>query len=174
VLLRLADGETFSKAPKRARAQIASVRLDGRTAHLVLPTTFMNESGQAVAPLVRYFGIESERVVLVHDDIDLPFGKLRLQFSRGTGGHNGVASVVRHLSSDAVWRLKLGVGRPPGMQDPADFVLRRFSRRERPDVDLMVVEAADVIRSFATEGGDAARQAAGDASARLRDARDPR
>ncbi|HSG78887.1 MAG TPA: hypothetical protein VLD62_04840, partial [Acidimicrobiia bacterium] len=72
------------------------------------------------------------------------------------------------------WRLKLGVGRPPGTQDPADFVLRRFSKKERPDVDLMVVEAADVIRSFAVEGGEAARQAAGDASARLRDARGPR
>lgn len=150
------------------------MRFDGRVAHLVLPTTYMNECGRAVAPLVRYFGIEPTRVILLHDDIDLPFGKLRLQFSRGAGGHNGVASVVRDLGTDEVWRLKLGVGRPPGRQDPADFVLRRFAKRERPDVDLMVVEAAEVVRSFAADGGDAGRQAAGDASARLRDAREPR
>ena len=165
---RLAGGETFSKAPKRIRAQVSTVRLDGRTAVLVLPTTFMNESGQAVAPLAGYYGIDPERVMVVHDDIDLPFAKLRLQFSRGAGGHNGVSSVARSLSSDAIWRLKMGVGRPPGRQDPADFVLRRFSKQERPDVDLMVVEAAEVVRSFAADGDEAARQAAGDASARLR------
>lgn len=147
---------------------VSAVRLEGRTAHLALPMTFMNESGQAVAPLAAYYGIEPESIILVHDDIDLPFSKLRLAFSRGAGGHNGVSSVVRSLSSDAVWRLKLGVGRPPGRQDPADFVLRRFSKAERPDVDLMIVEAADVVRSFAADGGEAARQAAGDASARLR------
>ena len=134
----------------------------------------MNESGQAVAPLARYYGVGPEAVLLVHDDIDLPFAKMRLQHSRGAGGHNGVSSVVRSLSTDGVWRLKLGVGRPPGRQDPADFVLRRFSKAERPDVDLMVVEAADVVRSFAADGGEAARQAAGDASARLRDDLEPR
>ncbi|MDX1690310.1 MAG: aminoacyl-tRNA hydrolase [Acidimicrobiia bacterium] len=174
VVERLADGEAFSKAPKRIRGQVATVRLADRPVHLLLPTTFMNESGQAVAPLARYYGVGPEAVLLVHDDIDLPFAKMRLQHSRGAGGHNGVSSVVRSLSTDGVWRLKLGVGRPPGRQDPADFVLRRFSKAERPDVDLMVVEAADVVRSFAADGGEAARQAAGDASARLRDDLEPR
>jgi PTH1 family peptidyl-tRNA hydrolase len=134
---------------------------------LVLPTTFMNESGQAVAPLASYFDVAAERIVLVHDDIDLPFGRLRFHFGRGTGGHNGVTSVVRSLGSTDVWRLKFGVGRPPGRMDPADFVLRRFTTAEQTDVDLLVGEAADVVHSFASHGGDTARQRAGEASGRL-------
>jgi PTH1 family peptidyl-tRNA hydrolase len=146
---------------------VAAVDLGGRRAILVLPATFMNESGQAVAPLARYYKVGSEDIVLVHDDIDLPFGKLRFHLGRGTGGHNGVASVVRSLSDVGVWRLKFGVGRPPGRMDPADFVLRHFYDRERPDVDLMIPEAAGVLRTFGAEGGDAARQQAGEATRRL-------
>ena len=127
----------------------------------------MNESGQVVAPLVRYYKVDPEDILLIHDDIDLPFGKLRVHVGRGTGGHNGVASVVRSLGGPTLWRLKFGVGRPPGRMDPADFVLRRFYDRERTDVDLMVAEAADVLKVFGAEGGDAARQAAGEANARL-------
>ena len=141
--------------------------LGGRRAILILPATFMNESGQAVGPLVRYYKVGTENVVLVHDDIDLPFGKLRFHFGRGTGGHNGVASVVRALSDLDVWRLKFGVGRPPGRMDPADFVLRHFYDRERADVDLLVPEAAEVLRIFGAEGEEAARQRAGEAARRL-------
>ena len=141
--------------------------LDGRPAVLVLPTTFMNESGMAVAPLATYFRVEPDHTVLVHDDIDLPFGKLRFQHARGSGGHNGVASVMRSLGDSRVWRMKIGVGRPPGRMDPADFVLRRFYDRERDDVALMVRAAADVLRRFGADGGDAARQEAGEATRRL-------
>lgn len=157
----------FKRAPQRIRAEVASVDLAGRRTVLVLPVTFMNESGSAVAPLARYYKVPTEGIVLVHDDIDLPFGKLRFHHGRGTGGHNGVASVVRSLGSPALWRLKVGVGRPPGRMDPADFVLRRFYDRERPDVDLLVAEAADVLRTFGSAGGDAARQRAGEAAGRL-------
>jgi PTH1 family peptidyl-tRNA hydrolase len=127
----------------------------------------MNESGQVVAPLIRYYKVDPEDIVVVHDDIDLPFGKLRFHYGRGTGGHNGVASIVRSLGGPTLWRLKFGVGRPPGRMDPADFVLRRFYDRERNDVDLMVAEAADILRTFGAAGGEAARQAAGEATARL-------
>ena len=158
---------TFKRAPRHARAEISEVDLDGGRAILVLPTTFMNESGQAVAPLATYFGVDAEHTVLVHDDIDLPFGKMRFQYARGTGGHNGVASVVQSLGDARLWRLKMGVGRPPGRMNPADFVLRRFYDRERDDVDLMVREGADVLRRFGAEGGEAARQEAGEATRRL-------
>lgn len=167
VVETLAGDLTFKRAPKRIVAEIIETDLDGRAAVLAMPMTFMNESGGPVSGLVRYFKVADERLVLVHDDIDLPFGKLRFQLGRGPGGHNGVASVMRSLGSREVWRLKVGVGRPPGRQDPADFVLRPFTPRERPDVDLLVAAAADVIRRFAAAGGEEARRAAGEATARL-------
>lgn len=165
-------GGTFKRAPRRIPAEVVQTALGGEPTVLALPTTFMNESGHAVRRLAKYY--KAGRLVLVHDDIDLPFGKLRLHFGRGTGGHNGVASVVRSIGDNGMWRLKVGVGRPPGRIDPADFVLRRFGKRERADMDLLVVEAADVLRSFGEEGEAKARQQAGEAHGRLFGDRGPR
>ncbi|MEE9582783.1 MAG: aminoacyl-tRNA hydrolase [Acidimicrobiia bacterium] len=167
VARRVAGQTKFKRAPKRIRAQIAETRVGERTATLALPTTYMNESGGPVAGLVDYYGIELGQLVVIHDDIDLPFGRLRFQFDRGPGGHNGVASVAKSLGSREFWRLKIGVGRPPGRMDPADFVLRRFTKKEQSDVESLVVEAADVLVAFATDGDEAARQYAGDATQRL-------
>lgn len=124
----------------------------------------MNESGQAVAPLLRYFRASPENVLVVHDDIDLPFAKLRLQFDRGSGGNNGARSIISSLRTREFWRLKCGVGRPPGRMDPADFVLRRFTGKEQPEADLMVQLAADVVERFIVEGGEAAQQLTGNIS----------
>lgn len=132
---------------------------------LAVPRTFMNESGQAVAPLVRYFKTPPDQLLVIHDDIDLPFAKLRVQQGRSAGGNNGVRSIIGSLRTQDFWRLKCGVGRPPGRQDPADFVLRPFAAQERPEVDLMVQLAADVVEIFVTAGGDAARQRAGELNA---------
>jgi len=122
----------------------------------------MNESGQAVQPLVRYYGIELDQLLVVHDDIDVPFGKLKVQWSGGHGGNNGVRSVAGSLDSHDFWRLKIGVGRPPGRMDPADFVLARFSRSERSDVDVSVYRAAEVIERFIATGGEQTRQFTGE------------
>ncbi len=169
VVLRLADRlrATFKRAPRRIRAEIAIAELGAGRAILALPITFMNESGQAVSPLARFYKVEGDGLVLVHDDIDLPFGKLRFQFGRGSGGHNGVESVVKSIGTEAIWRLKVGMGRPPGSMDPADFVLHRFSKSERTDVDLLVMAGASVLEIFAASGGEAARQEAGEATGRL-------
>jgi len=129
---------------------------------LARPTTFMNESGQAVAPLVRYFGMPSDRLLIVHDDIDLPFAKLRVQEGGGSGGNNGVDSVIRALGDEGFWRLKCGVGRPPGRMNPASFVLKRFAKHERDEIDLLQQYGADVIGLFVTAGGAEARQQAGE------------
>ena len=163
----LVGNVAFKRAPRRISAEIAVAEVGGSDAIVALPTTFMNESGTPVSGLVAYFKVSTASVVLVHDDIDLPFGKLRFQFGRGAGGHNGVASVMRALGSREVWRMKLGVGRPPGRQDPADYVLERFPSRQHEDVRLLVTAAVDVVRHFGSDGGDAATQAAGDATARL-------
>lgn len=136
-----------------------------RKAIVALPTTSMNHAGQAVAPLLAYFNVGPESLLVVHDDIDVPFGKLKVQFSRGSGGHNGVASVAGSLGSQDFWRLKLGVGRPPGSMDPADFVLRRFGSRERPGVELMIEAALEVLDTYVSEGPAEARQRAGETAA---------
>lgn len=141
---------------------MAEVNVDGHRCVLALPTTSMNESGQAVVPLVRYFGVSPDRLLVVHDDIDTPFGKLKLQWARGHGGNNGVRSVAGSMGSSDFWRLKIGVGRPPGRQNPADFVLSRFAAAEREEIGVSVYRAADVIERFVTEGGEAARQFAGE------------
>jgi PTH1 family peptidyl-tRNA hydrolase len=154
-------GGTFKRAKRTVRAEVAETHVGSARAVLALPTTFMNESGQAVAPLLRYFRAEPAQLLIVHDDIDLPFAKMRLQFDRGSGGNNGASSVIRALGSQEFWRLKCGVGRPPGRMDPADFVLRRFSRKEQPEIDLMVQWAADVVERFVVEGGEAAQQLTG-------------
>ncbi len=164
---RAADGAKFKRAPKRIRAQVAETSIGSGTAALALPTTYMNESGGPVAGLIKYYGVDLDHLVVVHDDIDLPFGRLRFQFDRGAGGHNGVASIAKSVGSREFWRLKFGVGRPPGRMEPADFVLRRFSKNEESDVALLIVEAADVLATFASDGKEAARQYAGEASQRL-------
>ena len=164
---RVAGQAKFKRGPKRIRAQVAETRVGECTATLALPTCYMNESGGAVAGLIDYYGIDLDRVVVVHDDIDLPFGRLRFQFDRGAGGHNGVASIAKSIGSRRFWRLKIGVGRPPGRMDPADFVLRRFTKKESDDVELLVAEAADVLKTFAVDGEEAARQCAGEAAQRL-------
>jgi len=159
-------GATFKRS-RRRRAEVAVSDAEGVSLLLALPVAFMNECGGPVASIVRYFKVHTESIVLVHDDIDLPFGKLRFQFGRGTGGHNGVASVLRALGTEEVWRFRFGVGRPPGRMDPAEYVLRRFTSAERAEADLLVAEAIDVLRTFAGEGGEAARQHAGEIAGRL-------
>jgi PTH1 family peptidyl-tRNA hydrolase len=144
------------------RAEVAEVRIGDHAVVLTLPRTFMNESGQAVAPLVKYFHVDTDRLLVVHDDIDLPLGRLRVQGGRGHGGNNGVRSVVGSLGTRDFWRLRCGVGRPPGSQDPADYVLRPFAVKEREEAALVVEHACDLAELFVAEGGEAARQRAGE------------
>lgn len=156
---------SFKKARRFVRADVAEIRLNDDKVVLVLPRTFMNESGQAVSPLLRYYKAEPEQLLVVHDDIDMPFAKLRVQLGRGAGGNNGVASIIRSLGTQEFWRLKCGVGRPPGRMDPADFVLRPFATSERDEAAVMVQRAADLIEVFASQGGEEARQRAGEMNA---------
>jgi len=155
---------SFKKARRPIRADVAELHVGASRAVLAVPRTFMNESGQAVAPLARYYRVLPEDLLIIHDDIDLPFAKLRAQLGRGAGGNNGVSSVIRSLRTQEFWRLKIGVGRPPGRVDPADFVLERFTTVERSEMDVTVARAADVVGAFIAGGGDVARQRAGEAN----------
>lgn len=164
-MLASRHGAGFKKAPRFIRAEVAEVRVGLQRTVLAQPRTFMNEAGQAVAPLVRYFRTPADELLVVHDDIDLPFAKLRVQENGGAGGHNGVASLIKSLGSPDFWRLKFGVGRPPGTQDPADYVLKRFSSSEQPEVDVLVQVAADVVEIYLADGPEEARQRAGELTA---------
>ncbi len=152
---------SFKRARRTIRAEVSEAHIDGVRSVLAMPTTFMNDSGRAVAPLLRYFDAEPGDLLVVHDDIDLPFARLRLQYDRGSGGNNGARSVIRSLGTREFWRLKCGVGRPPGRMDPAEYVLHRFAGREQPEIDLLIEQAADVVERFITDGGLAAQQLTG-------------
>lgn len=141
-------GETLSRGPSRVRAMIASTGIAEDRTLFVVPATYMNESGDALRAALDYYKVGPPDLLVIHDDIDLAFGRLRLQVGGGSGGHNGIRSLERALGTKEFSRLKVGVGRPPGSQDPADFVLRNFTKTERPEVDLLVVDAADVVERW--------------------------
>lgn len=167
VIEALAGADGLGKGPRRVRARVASLDVGGRRIVAAVPMTYMNRSGEAVASLLGYYGTDREDLIVVHDDIDLPFARLRFHRGRGSGGNNGVESIITSLRSNDFRRVRLGVGRPPGRMDPAAYVLRRFSKEERPIADLMVREAVDVVEAFLTGGDEAAKQAAAEASSRL-------
>lgn len=163
--LCLLSDVSLKRARRPIRADVAEFHVDSMRVAAGVPRTYMNESGQAVAPLARYYRVPPEDLLVIHDDIDLPFSKMRVQLGRGAGGNQGVASIIRSFRTSDFWRLKVGVGRPPGRMDPADFVLERFTTVERSEIDVTVARAVDVVETFIVEGGDAARQRAGAANA---------
>ncbi len=154
-------GESLGRAPARVPALAARIGGTGEKVTMcLLPNTYMNESGRAVRAMLDYYRISPSDMLVIHDDIDLPFGRLRLQVDGGSGGHNGIRSIEAALGTSAFSRLKLGVGRPPGSMDPADFVLRRFAMKEQPKVALMVEDAADVVELWTDDRARAQELAA--------------
>lgn len=151
----------LKKGPLRVRALVARSTRQGRATILALPLANMNVSGGPVKSVLKYFKEPAAELLVVHDDIDLAFARLRLQTGRGAGGHNGIRSIAQALGTREFARLKVGVGRPPGQMDPAAFVLKPFSRVERPEVDLLIDDAADVVEKF-LEDPAAAIQMAGE------------
>lgn len=153
-------GVELGRAPSRVDARLAQIGVGDERVLYAVPNTYMNESGKAVRSLLEYFGVPPQDLLVIHDDIDLPFGRLRLQVDGGSGGNNGVRSIEAALGTREFNRLKFGVGRPPGRMDPADFVLRPFTKTELPEVDLMIEEAADVVELWPTEPARAQELAA--------------
>ena len=159
----LADGEgaRFRRGPRGIRGRTARVSIEARPAVLALPLLSMNVCGPAVRGVLDYYKVQPPQLLVVHDDMDLPFGRLRMHRGRGHGGHNGVRSVISALGTRDFWRLKVGLGRPPVRMDPADFVLGRFTRGERTEVDGQIVDAAGVVETFMRDAERAIALAAG-------------
>ncbi|WP_322766864.1 aminoacyl-tRNA hydrolase, partial [Frankia sp. Cr1] len=127
----------------RGRADVVETRLAGARAVLAKPHSFMNTSGGPVAALRAFFKAEVGRILVVHDELDIPFGAVRLKLGGGDNGHNGLRSITTSVGSRDYLRVRVGIGRPPGRMDPADFVLRDFSAVERKELALVVDTAAD-------------------------------
>jgi peptidyl-tRNA hydrolase, PTH1 family len=117
----------------------------------------MNESGRPVGQLLRFYSLPPERLIVVHDELDLPFGGLRLKVGGGHGGHNGVRDIATVLGTPEFPRVRVGIGRPPGRQPAADFVLRNFAAEERTALPNLLVDAADAVEALATDGLEAAQ-----------------
>jgi peptidyl-tRNA hydrolase, PTH1 family len=180
------------KSEKGLRSMACEVRIGGLRVLLAVPQTFMNESGQAVAPLVRRAGIDRpdqsdgsdgsdnvaksgppspnvaksgppspqsrpiSRLVVVHDELDLPSGRLKVKAGGGNAGHNGLKSIDSHLHTTQYLRVRVGIGKPPGRQPGADYVLKRPGAAERAILDVAIEEAADAVELILTEGVDVA------------------
>jgi peptidyl-tRNA hydrolase, PTH1 family len=136
----------------KARADVVEGRLAGERVVLAKPRSFMNDSGGPVSALRDFFKTPLDRIVVVHDELDLPYGGLRLKLGGGDNGHNGLRSVRRSLGSGDFNRVRFGIGRPPGSMDAAAFVLRDFGTVERKELELNVEHAADAVEALLAEG----------------------
>ncbi|GAA0417715.1 peptidyl-tRNA hydrolase [Actinoplanes capillaceus] len=156
-LLASRTGGKFGRA-KRAQAEAAEGRLGFPNGHsgprllILKPLTYMNLSGAPVVALSQFFKVPVAQVIAVHDELDVPFGQVRAKRGGGEGGHNGLRSMSKSLATKEYARVRFGIGRPPGRQDPADYVLSDFSGAERKELDFLVDRAADMVEAIVQEG----------------------
>jgi PTH1 family peptidyl-tRNA hydrolase len=149
----------------KARASVCEGRLGtlpggapGPKAVFAVPSSYMNESGGPVKGLMQFYSVAPDRLLVVHDELDIPAGVVRLKRGGGEGGHNGLRSISSALGTKDYLRVRVGIGRPPGRMDPAEFVLRDFSSSERKELPFLVADAADAAEQVVTEGLVAAQQ----------------
>lgn len=145
------------KADKKFQGLAGSVMIKGSEVRLLFPTTYMNHSGRAVAAIASYYKIAPQQILVAYDELDLPLGTTRLKSGGGHGGHNGIRDIIAVAGPDFV-RVRVGIGRPPGRQDPADFVLSPFSKTERDVLPNLLVDAADATVDVVENGLLAAQQ----------------
>jgi PTH1 family peptidyl-tRNA hydrolase len=158
-LLARRHGARLRKGKERALVDEVKIPRPGAEAArlaLAIPFTYMNESGQAVVLLARRYGVEPDKIVIVHDELDLPTAVLRVKAGGGLAGHNGLRSIKSHLHSDEFLRVRIGVDKPRSKEVGADHVLDRFSKRDRKLIDVTIEDAADAVELILAEGVDAA------------------
>ena len=152
------------KSEKGLRSLAGEIRIGDHRVLVAVPQTYMNESGLAVAPLVRRAGLEpadapsgtADRLIVIHDELDLPSGRVKVKSGGGTAGNNGLKSIDSHLHTNQYLRVRVGIGKPPGRQAGADYVLKRPGATERAGLLVAVAEAADAVETIITEGAQAA------------------
>lgn len=140
------------KKHKSGRADVVEGRLSGEHAVLGRCRSYMNDSGGPLSTLAGFFGVEADHLVVIHDELDIDFGQLRVKLGGGDNGHNGLKSIRQSLGTGDYYRVRVGIGRPTGRQSVHDFVLEKYSATERKDVPTYVEEAADAVESLITQG----------------------
>ena len=165
VVAELAARAGASLRSHKARAVAAEVRIGtlpggapGPSAVIATPLIYMNESGGPVAGLMSFYKVPVEQLVVIHDDLDIPFADVRLKLGGGEGGHNGLRSITKSVGTRDYLRVRVGIGRPPGRMDAADYVLHDFASTERSEVPLLISDAADALERLVAEGLLAAQQ----------------
>ena len=151
-------GAGFKSSRTNARVAEGRISVPGPRVVLAKPNSFMNVSGGPVSALAKYYAVEPARIVVVHDELDIPFDTVRLKLGGGPGGHNGVKDIAKALGTPDFVRVRVGIGRPPGRMDPADFVLRDFAGTEREVLPSLIAEAADAVELIVRDGLTAAQQ----------------
>jgi PTH1 family peptidyl-tRNA hydrolase len=151
-------GLAFDRSQKRARVALGPVKLARWSGRLLLakPLTYMNASGEAIGPLAKFYKIAPADLLVIFDDLDLPVGRVRLRADGGSSGQKGVKSIIHSLGTEAFPRLRVGIGRPPGQMDPADYVLQPFSAAQEEEMVFVRIKAADAIEAWLADGIDAA------------------
>ncbi|MBD2765235.1 aminoacyl-tRNA hydrolase [Kocuria sp. cx-455] len=154
VLAELAHRAGAKMSAHKTRAAVAETRMSPGAPRLVLaqPMSYMNASGGPVSSLLKYYDLGLENLVVVHDEIDLPFGTVKLKRGGGEGGHNGLRDITKALGTKDYIRVRVGVGRPPGRMDTADYVLKRFSGTQAKELPLVIGDAADAVEMLSTKG----------------------
>ncbi|MGN8025000.1 aminoacyl-tRNA hydrolase [Microbacterium sp. 22242] len=151
-------GETFREHKGGARVVETWLRPGGDKIVLAKPNSYMNVSGTPVAALVRFYSVDPAHLIVVHDELDIPFDTIKLKVGGGHGGHNGIRDIARALTTPDFPRVRVGIGRPPGRQDPADWVLSPFGSAERQNLPILTSDAADAVEQLIGEGLLAAQQ----------------
>jgi len=152
VVEALAERASARVSDKKFKARVGRARLQGEDCLLMKPETFMNLSGESVGPALGFFKLATQQVIVLHDELDLPLGKLKMKKGGGHGGHNGLRSLKKHLPDDGFVRIRIGIGRPPPQWDSADYVLSKFNRDEWTEVDRVVNDAADAVEAIFKDG----------------------
>jgi PTH1 family peptidyl-tRNA hydrolase len=157
VLDQLSENQKFSS--HKSRMQISEIKLDGQNVVLAKSLGYMNESGGPAKFLADFYKIDLDKIIAIHDELDLPFNNLRIKLGGGDNGHNGLKSLTASFGSADYYRIRMGIGRPIGEQDPADFVLKPFSKDERAELDSFTVRGAQAISSLIFNGIEKAQTA---------------
>ncbi|MBV0894407.1 aminoacyl-tRNA hydrolase [Microbacterium sp. NC79] len=151
-------GESFKSHKANARVAETWTRPGGAKLILAKPNSYMNVSGGPVAALAKFYGVDADRIIVLHDELDIPFDTIKMKIGGGHGGHNGVRDIAKALGTPEFLRVRVGIGRPPGRQDPADWVLSPFSGDQRTQLPLLVGDSADAVELVGEEGLLSAQQ----------------
>lgn len=156
VIDRLCKVIGISLSRVQSKALVGIGVLEGQKVILAKPQTYMNNSGQSVGGLVRFYKAPIEHLMVTYDDLDLPLGTIRLRSSGGSAGQKGMGSIIQQLATQDIARMRLGIGRPPGQMDPSDYVLHPFSKQEQPMLEQVLDRAEGAVREFIRQGVDSA------------------